>query len=51
MYLLPNAEAHLGNIDVGVVKIRMAFIEPLEHGCHFGAGGVKGEEVMTFIIA
>jgi hypothetical protein len=43
MNLLPNAGAHLGNIDVGVVKVRTAFLEPLHHGCHFATGGVKGE--------
>jgi hypothetical protein len=50
MNLLPNAGAHLGNIDIRVVKVRMPFIEPLDHRCHFATGGIKGEGVMTMIV-
>jgi hypothetical protein len=50
MNLLPNAEAHLGNIDVRVVKVCMAFVEPLDHRCHFATGSAKGEEDMTIIV-
>jgi hypothetical protein len=47
-----NAGAHLGNIFVGIVKVRTAaFVEPLDHWCHFATGGEEGEEVMTVIIA
>jgi hypothetical protein len=52
MNFLPNTGAHLGNIHVQVAKAGMAFIEvPLDDRCHFATGDVKGEEVMTIIIA
>jgi hypothetical protein len=51
MNSLPNAGAHPGNIDVGAVKVRTAFVEPLNHGCHFATSGEEGEDVMTVIIA
>jgi hypothetical protein len=51
MNSLPNAGAHLGNIFVGVVRVCMAIVEPLDHACPFATGGVKGEEAMTIIIS
>ena len=29
----------------------MAFVEPLDHGCHVATGGEEGEDVMTIIVA
>jgi hypothetical protein len=51
MNSLPNAGAHPGNIDVGVVKVRTAFVLSLDHGYHFATDGEKGGDDMTVIIA
>jgi hypothetical protein len=51
MNSLPDAGAYFGNIDVGVIKVCTAFVEPLDHGCHFATGGEEGEDVVTVIVA
>jgi hypothetical protein len=51
MNLLPNAGAHPAYVNVRVIMFCMAFVEPLDHGCHFATGGEEGEGTMTIIVA
>jgi hypothetical protein len=51
MNSLANAGAHPAYVNVGVIMVCMAFVEPLDHGCHFATGGEEGEAVMTIIVA
>ena len=48
---LSNAGAHPAYANVRVTRVCMAFLDPLDHGCHFATGGEEREDVTTLIIA